>query len=259
MIWLLQQPPIIVAPVVVIVTVALSVFGLIAFRRLTRSERFESANDVTAQTFALAGILYAVLVAFVVVVVWEQFEDATAATESEANAISDLLRDSETLPPQSREAVRRSLIAYAEDVVNDEFVRLHHGEAIEQQSDELTAIWQSYLDVQPVTQIQIAFLNEDISKLNDLGSSRKVRISSSHSGIPTELWVLLVGGGAVMLLFTYLFGTAHLAVHACSVALAGALLSFVLYLIFALEHPFVGDLSVQTYPYEHVLEAWRDG
>jgi len=48
-------------------------------------------------------------------------------------------------------------------------------------------------------------------------------------------------------------------VHAASVALAGALLSFVLYLIFALEHPFVGDLSVQTDPYEHVLEAWRDG
>ncbi|WP_422742772.1 DUF4239 domain-containing protein [Mycobacterium sp. WMMD1722] len=259
MIWLLQQPPIIVATLVVLGTVGLSVLGLIVFRRVTRSERFESANDVTAQTFALAGILYAVLVAFVVVVVWEQFADAKAAAESEANAISDLLRDSETLPPESREAVRASLVAYAEDVVNDEFVRLHHGEAIEQQSDQLSQIWQSYLDVRPVTQIQIAFLNEDIGKLNDLGSSRKVRISSGDAEIPTELWVLLVGGGAVMLTFTYLFGTKHIAVHAASVALAGALLSFVLYLIFALEHPFVGDLSVQTDPYEHVLETWREG
>jgi len=224
-----------------------------------RTERFESANPVTAQMFSLAGILYAVLVAFVVVVVWEQFEEAKSATESEANAISDLLRDTETLPPASRDAIRRSLISYTEDVVNDEFVRLHHGVAIEQQSAELSGIWQSYLDVQPVSQIQIAFLNEDIGKLNDLGSSRKVRISSSHSEIPTELWVLLVGGGATMLCFTYLFGTPHVVVHAASVALAGALLSFVLYLIFALEHPFVGDLSVQTDPYEHVLEAWRDG
>jgi len=243
----------------VLLTVGLSVIGLVVFRRLTRSERFESANPVTSQMFSLAGILYAVLVAFVVVVVWEQFEEAKSATESEANAISDLLRDSETLPPASRDAIRHSLIAYTEDVVGDEFVRLHHGVTIEQQSAQLSAIWQSYLDVQPVSQIQIAFLNEDISKLNDLGSSRKVRITSSHSEIPTELWVLLVGGGATMLLFTYLFGTRHVVVHACSVALAGALLSFVLYLIFALEHPFVGDLSVRTDPYEHVLEAWREG
>ena len=259
MIWMLQQPPLIVAPLVVLLTVSLSVLGLVVFRRLVRTERFEPANTVTAQMLQLAGILYAVLVAFVVVVVWEQFEEAKSATESEANAISDLLRDTETLPPDSRDAIRRSLIAYTEDVVDDEFVRLHHGAPIEQQSSELSDIWQSYLDVQPVSQIQIAFLNEDIGKLNDLGSSRKIRISSSHSEIPTELWVLLVGGGATMLLFTYLFGTKQVVVHACSVALAGALLSFVLYLIFAMEHPFVGDLSVQTDPYEHILEAWRDG
>lgn len=257
MIWMLQQPPILIAPLVVIVTVAVSVLGLLAFRRLAGSERFEPANAVTSQMFALAGILYAVLVAFVVVVVWEQFDEAKAATNSEANAIADLLRDSEALPAESRDVIRHRLIAYTEDVVDDEFARLHQGASIEQQSAQLSDIWSSYLDVRPVSQIQVSFLNEDISKLDDLGSSRKTRITSSHSEIPVELWVLLIGGGATMLFFTYLFGTRHVAVHASSVALAGALLSFVLFLIFALEHPFVGQLSVPDDPYVQVLEAWR--
>lgn len=259
MIWMLQQPAIIVAPLVVIITVSLSVLGLLAFRRFAGSERFEGANPVTSQMFSLAGILYAVLVAFVVVVVWEQFEEAKAATNSEANAIADLLRDSESLPAQSRDVIRERLIAYTEDVVDDEFPRLHHGASIEQQSEQLSAIWSSYLDVQPVSQIQVAFLNEDIGKLDELGGSRKTRITSSHSEIPVELWVLLVGGGATMLFFTYLFGTPHVVVQASAVALAGALLSFVLFLIFALEHPFVGELSVPDDPYVQVLEAWRGG
>ncbi|MDZ4264770.1 MAG: hypothetical protein U1D00_03540 [Mycobacterium sp.] len=47
-------------------------------------------------------------------------------------------------------------------------------------------------------------------------------------------------------------------IHALSVGLTAALLSFVLYLIFALEHPYVGDLSVEPTEYENVLEIWAE-
>ncbi len=56
--------------------------------------------------------------------------------------------------------------------------------------------------------------------------------------------------------FTYLFGTPDLVVHACAVAMTAALMAFVMYLIFALEHPFVGNLSVRPDAYTHVLEIW---
>jgi ABC-type iron transport system FetAB permease component len=70
------------------------------------------------------------------------------------------------------------------------------------------------------------------------------RVSTSEASIPGELWVLLLGGGAVITAFTYLFGTRDLLIHAAAVALTAALMGFVMYLIFALEHPFVGALSV---------------
>jgi hypothetical protein len=53
-----------------------------------------------------------------------------------------------------------------------------------------------------------------------------------------------------------MFGTPDLVVHASAVALTAALMAFVMYLIFALEHPFVGSLSVSPDPYVHVLEFW---
>jgi hypothetical protein len=255
-IWLLQQPEPIVGLLTVLITVALAILGLVLFRRLVSQTRLEKANVVSEQVFTIAGVLYAVLVAFVVVVVWEDFDQAQTATESEANSIADLFRDSEALPPDARLAVQQSIIAYTKDVVDDEFPRMRRGEAIAQQSPRLTQLWQSYIQAQPVTQSEIAFYKEAISRLDELGNARKTRITTSLSEIPNDLWVLLLGGGAIILIFTYMFSTPDILIHASGVALASALMGFVLYLIFALEHPFVGALSVQPEPYVHVLETW---
>lgn len=256
MIWILEQPAWLVGSLTVLITVVLSVVGLILFRRVTPSQRLQDAATVSEQVFTLAGVLYAVLVAFVVVVVWEQFDVAQTATESEASAISDLLRDSTGLPAPARPVVQQSLLSYTKDVVDDEFPRMGRGEELEQQSTQLSEIWQSYAQVQPVTQSEIAFYRESVARLDDLGTARKNRITGTNSEIPIELWILLLGGGAVMLVFTYLFATPDFWVHAGLIALAAALLGFVLYLIFALEHPFVGSLSVPPEPYVHVINAW---
>ncbi|MGB8503579.1 DUF4239 domain-containing protein [Mycobacterium sp.] len=258
MIWLLQVPPLIVGTLTVIVVVALSLLGLFSFRRLVSQTRLENAHSVSGEVFfSLAGVLYAVLVAFVVVVVWEQFGHAEQATESEASAIADLLRDSHAFPAADRPQVQQALIAYLEDVRNDEFPRMRKGEAIEQQSEQLTHVWESYLKIQPVSRTEIAFYDQAIHRLDDLSTSRKERIATGAAEIPGELWVLLIGGGAIVMAFTFMFGTPDAVVHATAVALTAALMGFVMYLIFALEHPFVGTLSVKPEAYSHVVDIWQ--
>jgi hypothetical protein len=256
--WLLQIPAPLLGFLTVSIVVALSVGGLIVFRKAVSHTRLENANAVSGQVFQLAGVLYAVLVAFVVVVVWEQFGDAENATQAEASAIADLLRDSVAIPLEYRPAVQKSLVAYTEDVINDELPRMRRGEAIEEESDHMTEVWTAFLDVQPQSRNEIAFFDHDIVRLNDLSANRKLRVSTGESAVPGELWVLLIGGGVVVMAFTFLFGTRDLLVHALGVGLTAALMGFVMYLIFALEHPFVGALSVKPDPYVNVLQIWKD-
>lgn len=256
MIWLLQLPAPLVGLVVVIITVSFAVLGLVLTRRFLPQQRLAATGSVAGHVFDLAGVLYAVLVAFVVVVVWEQLNSAERGTEAEAIAISDLLRDSAGLPAANRPALQQSLIAYTNDVVDDEFPRMRQGETIEQQSDHLTDVWQNYLKIEPVSQREIAFYQESITRLDELGNARKTRISGSQSEIPGELWVLLLGGGMVMLLFTYMFPSPDVVVHGALIAHAGSLLAFVLYLTFAMEHPFVGSIAVSPEAYQHVLDTW---
>ena len=163
MIWLLQISPIIVGTVTVIVFVVGSVIALFAFRRLVSKTRLEQAHDVSGEVFfSLAGVLYAVLVAFVFVVVWEQFGDAEKATDSEASAVADILRATEAFPPADQAQVQQALLDYAHDVLNHEFPQMRRGEPIDQQSDELSGVWESIMKVQPVSQSEIAFYDQAI-------------------------------------------------------------------------------------------------
>ncbi|MEW5813443.1 MAG: DUF4239 domain-containing protein [Actinomycetota bacterium] len=257
MIWLLQFPPPVLGLIWVAVIVGLSVGGLVVFRKAVSHTRLESANPVSSAVFQVAGVLYAVLVAFVVVVVWEQFGDAEDASSKEASAVSDLLRDSAALPAAYRTEVQQSLLAYSRDVIDHEFPRMRHGETITEQSDALNNVWQAYLKVQPESRNEIAFFDHAIVRLNDLSANRKLRVSTGDASVPGELWVLLIGGGAVLMAFTYLFGTRDLLVHGLAVGLTASLLAFVMYLIFALEHPFVGALSVQPTPFVNALTEWN--
>ena len=258
MIWLLQLPAPLLGFAAIALVVGASVGGLLVFRKAVSHTRLENTNAVSGQVFQLAGVLYAVLVAFVVVVVWEQFGDAENATVAEASAVADLLRDSTAIPAPYRLEVQRSLVAYIEDAINDEFPRMRRGETIEEESDQTSAVWTAFLKVQPETRNEIAFFDHDIVKLNDLSTNRKLRVSTGESAVPGELWVLLIGGGAVVMTFTYLFGTRDLLIHALAVGLTAGLMGFVMYLIFALEHPFVGALSVKPDPYVNVLQIWRE-
>jgi len=165
-IWLLQLPAPLVGSLAVVITVAVSILGLIGTRRLISQERLEKANTATELVFTLAGVLYAVLVAFIVVVVWEQFDQAEKATQSQATSIANLLRDSEGLPAAAQPAVRESLINYTHSVINDEFPRMNRGESVDQQTPEVTQVWRSYLRVEPVTQSQTDVYRESLSRLD---------------------------------------------------------------------------------------------
>ena len=256
LIWLLQFPAPVLGTLWVGVIVGISVGGLLLFRKVVSHTRLESANAVSSTVFLLGGVLYAVLVAFVVVVVWEQFGAAEDATTDEATAVADLLRDSAALPAEYREEVQQRLVAYTRNVIDIEFPRMRRGEPVDEQSDQLTAVWDSYLKVQPETRNEIAFFDHAIVRLNDLTADRQLRVSTGDAQVPGELWVLLLGGGGVVMTFTFLLGTRDLAVHALAVGLTSALLGFVIYLIFALEHPYVGALSVSPAPYANVLRDW---
>jgi hypothetical protein len=61
---------------VVYLAVAVSIAGLLSVRRRTSLSVPQEHNDVAGFIYAVLGIAYAVLLAFLVIAVWERFEAA---------------------------------------------------------------------------------------------------------------------------------------------------------------------------------------
>ena len=234
---------------IVVGSTALAVGGLFAFLHWFPHLATSEDEGPKGIFFSMVGVLYAVLLAFVVVIVWSDFVDAGHTSQTEVTRLSNLARDAGAFPPETRDRMRSRLVAYAEAVAGPEWEAMSEGEASPEAADAYEAIWAEYYRFKPADDEQAAFLGESISRLNELGENRRLRLLQSRATVPTPMWLLLIAGFAITVGWTYLFGTAKVVTHVIAAGSIAALTGFVLYLIYAMQHPFAGSVKISPEPF----------
>jgi Protein of unknown function (DUF4239) len=250
-------PTVLAGALIVVGSAVAGVAGLIAVVRWFPQAGGYRDNDVKGVFFGAVAVLYAVLLAFIVVTVWSDFADAGKATQAEATRASALLRDATAFPAEDRQRVRRRVLDYVRVVVDDEWRTLASGDPSPAAIRAFDALWAEYVDLRPRRPDTETMYRESIARLNELGENRELRVISSRASLLTPMWILLIAGFVVCMAFTYLFRMESLATHAFAVGSIAALVGFVLFLIFALQHPFAGDIQVSPEAFRHVLGDWR--
>jgi hypothetical protein len=93
---------------IVAIAEAYSIGLMLLCRRRWGTDRLALNNEVAGFKFAVVGVFYAVLLAFVVVAVWENYHDTEAAVRNEAKATcrsaSSLLRPAGRVGEQHTQA-----------------------------------------------------------------------------------------------------------------------------------------------------------
>src|SRR5689334_9370743 len=74
------------AIILIVPTTLLAMAGPVIVRRYIKVDQLRTNNEVAGFKFATVGVLYAVLLAFAVVVVWEKFNQAESEVAKEAGA-----------------------------------------------------------------------------------------------------------------------------------------------------------------------------
>ncbi len=105
----------------ILLPTAAATVGTVLIRRILPSAVLRSGHDVAAAIFGVIGTLYAVLVAFTVVIVWEHYSDAGSAAEKEGTDLGDLSRLTEAFDPLDGDRVQQALVVYARAVVDREW------------------------------------------------------------------------------------------------------------------------------------------
>ena len=100
--WLETLPTVAAGIVVVggIVLVSLG-FGYVVARATSEAIR-TAHNDRAGFILAVIGVIYAVLLAFIAISVWERFGQAESRTYDEAGALATVYRDADVFPGSGR-------------------------------------------------------------------------------------------------------------------------------------------------------------
>lgn len=241
-------------------TVVLALAGLVAVRRLVPAEVLRAANDVTGNYLQTLGTIYAVLLAFVVFVVWQQFNDTRGHVEQEANELVDLARAAQGLPVEVHGPLVERARAYVDNVLGREWDAMarYDDAGLEPGARLLDGMWDALVSYEPASQCHSALHDVALARFNDLSDARSNRLTSSRMRIPLALRLLLWWGAVIVIGSMYLFAVASLALHATmTAALAGAI-SHVLYVIDDLDDCFGGDFQIPRTSFERVRRYLAD-
>ncbi|MEJ2885232.1 bestrophin-like domain [Actinomycetospora aeridis] len=246
-IWLLFVLLVVVGPVLV---TGLQVLVRRRWPHLAEGEH----NDVAGYLIAIVGVIYAVLLAFVVVVTWQQFSQAGEIVGQEASALRGLYRESVAFPPEVREQIQGDVRDYATAVITQEWPAMGDGDpghpAVAAVLDRTAA----HLATLPAdTPIQQQYIAVEADRFAELVSFRSQRLDFVGQGLPGVLWVALVLGGVVTIAFGMIFGLRSTALHLFMTGSLAATIGVLLFVAIAIDQPFLGDVAVQPAPFQRVL------
>jgi hypothetical protein len=228
----------------VVVCTALCLLALTLVRRSAAIQHLETHHEVAGFLIGIVGVIYAVLLAFVVIVVWERYNDASRGVTQEANEIGDLWQMAGGLAPELRTDVRAALVAYARAVVDTEFASMRHEEASRSAEDAFTRIWNTYRTAEPRSETEKAFYAESLATLNLVSDARRTRLHEARDHMPGVVWAALFGGAAITIGFTFLFQLKSYPLQLVMTVAVTALIAMVLFLVMALNRPFGGVLPL---------------
>ena len=252
--WILVNIPTwVIATIMLAVAVGTAVGGVLLVRRFFNVGSLKQHHDVAGPIFSTLGVIYAVLLAFAIVIVWQDFDKTQNDVILEANYYGDIYRDSVGMPEPFRSQLTSAMDDYINAIINDEWKLLAVGQRsmiVQEKSDQ---IWKMYGDFEPKTDKEKIFLAEILNRANAAGELRRQRIADASTGIHPVLWFVLLFGGIITVAFTFFFGSENLGAQLIMTTLLAVLIVLILFTILIMDFPFSGDLIIPPDAFKLVL------
>ena len=233
---------------IIALAVITALCGLWFFRRAANIEHFKHEEPVVSFLFNAVGLIYAVVLAFVVFAVWEHYTSAEELVTNEAAAMVVVYRDVELLPEPQRTSAKRNFRAYARYVMDNEWDS--HGDVIQHEKpDVLNPIWANIRQGSGSSAVR--------DRLHALEDARHRRHLAGEDSLPSVFWPLLIGGGILTIGFSFFFLMRSIRAQYVMTALLTTLIAGVLFLIYTLNSPFTGPEPVSKDPLRHAIEMFH--
>ena len=257
--YLLHLPVWLCGFIIVGAFVLIAVAGLPIFQRLTSVHlrlTDEMNNDIIFFASAIS-VFYSLTVGLIAVGVWSAYSNVEEIVSGEAATIASIYRDVSSYPDPARTQLQSHIRGYIEFIINQAWPAQARGEITNDGTHRLNAFQQELTRFEPTTAGQQVLHAETLRQCNELTRFRRQRVDAIGSGLPTVMWSVVLIGAVLTIGVTYLL----LIERIVQIVLTGFLAMFiglVVFVIASLDQPLSGPLSIDSKPYQLVLDGLID-
>jgi len=234
------------------IALTLALIGLV--RRFVPVE-LRGHEERRGWVFAFCGVLYALVVGFVLAFALNGHQSASSQTNVEADSVTALSRTATLFDAESRDRIGHELICYARSVIEDEWPAMAEGRSSVLASAASDRLFQSFGRLGRSNPNQAA-LETSLDRVRDLGEARAGRLLMSHQSLPPMFWVFMIGGGLILIAYaTVLAGRERLGGQIMFILPVTLLLLCSIYLVAAFEKPFREPNAIAPRAMQVALES----
>ena len=209
-------------------------------------------NDIAGFKFATVGVIYAVLLAFTVIVVWEKFNDAQTAVADEAGATAALFQYTQGKEPEALN-VRTALASYLKAAIDDDWPAMAHETESPATEHALDSLYEAAIALNRSGVRGVADMSEVFRQLDNVTAARRVRLHLATGLVPNVIWIVLFMGALLTVGFTLFFGSENLLAQVSMTGVLSVLVTMGLVVIISIDHPFTGPVYIHPDPLALVL------
>lgn len=249
--WVYDLPTWQFALILAAIMLCLACGAHVVMRRIVTRDLLLRHNDVAGFVASLVGVVYAVLLSFVVVVVWQEYDASTQIAQKEASAVADIYHLSYGMPVRDADLLRHQLARYINDMIDKEWPAMQEGTVSIATERDGHQVLRTIMTFKPDGSAQEQIRSAALSDVQTLFDARRERRSENETSLPRILWFTLILGAVVTIGFTYFFGMESARLQITMTALLTLVIASMFVLIIELDFPFRGDTRVRN-------DMWTD-
>ena len=262
--WLVDVPVLLTIPLFALCAAILAVLAQLAFRRFVPAEALREQHDFVAALLSVVGVLYSVVLGFLVGTVWTSFDAAQQNADQEARYAAIAYSFAADLPEPQRARVRHLIKEYALEVRDVEWEMMRHGEidpranALVEEATQTVLTMPAPAGALPGQALRTeTIMAATVQNLRRTAENRVIRVTESRQRLPSVVFEALLLGALLVVAYALFFGSKRVWIQLTTTALLAACIGLFFGLIVDLNSPYAGPIRVSPDTWDAVISGMR--
>lgn len=233
--YMLQIPPAVFFFLIITFGAVTAATGTFLFRKYIRVKVLRSHNEVTGFVFLSIASFYALLLSFVVLVVWDQLNETRGNVSKEGSSAMGLYRDIKYYPDSlESKQLMAVYLDFVYNVIDDEFPNMDSMKQSRKTPESFNLVFYKMERLNPKNPYQVQLVAGMFNHLNELATYRGLRTTSMETEISPPMWLPIIAGAIITIICAMLLDIEHTRMHITLTALLGIFIGMFLFIIILL-------------------------